>query len=77
MKRQGLILDYEIFRESAPADSQLLFQSLTRVWGVTGRHVGAVVTDRGFASAANSRRLEESVINRHIPEMPTFGTGSG
>jgi len=57
--RQGLILDYELFRESAPADSQLLFGSLLRVWEATGRHVGAVVTDRGFASASNSRTLKQ------------------
>ena len=57
--RQGLILDYEIFRESAPADSQTLFGSLIRVWEATGVRVGAVVTDRGFASAANSRALAE------------------
>jgi hypothetical protein len=57
--RQGLILDYEIFREPAPADSQTLFGSLIRVWEATGVRVGAVVTDRGFASAANSRALAE------------------
>jgi hypothetical protein len=57
--RQGLILDYEIFRESAPADSQTLFGSLLRVREATGRDVGAVVTDRGFYSAANSRTLRE------------------
>jgi len=57
--RQGLILDYEIFRESAPADSQILFGSLLRVREATGRDVGAVVTDRGFYSAANSRALRE------------------
>jgi Transposase DDE domain len=57
--RQGVILDYAIFRESAPADSQTLFGSLLRVWQGTGRHVGAVVSDRGFASAANSRALAE------------------
>jgi hypothetical protein len=56
--RQGLILDYEFFRESAPADSQLLFGSLLRVWEATGRHVGAVVTDRGFTSASNRRTLK-------------------
>jgi hypothetical protein len=33
--RQGLILDYELFRESAPADSQALFGSLIRVWDKT------------------------------------------
>jgi hypothetical protein len=57
--RQGVILDYEIFRESAPADSQVLFGSLLRVEAGTGRRVAAVVTDRGFASAANSRALAE------------------
>ena len=56
--RQGVILDYEFFREGAPAESQLLFGSLLRVWEATGRHVGGVVTDRGFASAGNSRTLK-------------------
>lgn len=57
--RQGIIVDYQLFRESAPADSQLLFSSLLRVFDGTGRHVGAVITDRGFASASNSRTLKE------------------
>lgn len=57
--RQGIILDYELFRESAPADSQILFGSLLRVEEATGQRVGGAVTDRGFASAANSRALEE------------------
>jgi hypothetical protein len=57
--RQGVILDYQFFREVAPTDSQLLFGSLLRVWEATGRHVGAVVADRGFASADNSRTLKE------------------
>jgi hypothetical protein len=57
--RQGIILDYEMFRESAPADSQILFGSLLRVREGTGRDVGAVVADRGFFSASNSRTLRE------------------
>jgi hypothetical protein len=57
--RQGIILDYEFYQESAPADSQLLFDSLLRVWEGTGYHVKAAVTDRGFASASNSRTLKE------------------
>jgi hypothetical protein len=57
--RQGIILDYHMFRESAPADSQILFDSLLRVREATGCDVGAVVTDRGFYSAANSRTLRE------------------
>ena len=58
--RQGVILDYALFRESAPADSQTLFGSLVRVWEGTGHCVEAVATDRGFASAANSRGLKDS-----------------
>jgi hypothetical protein len=58
--RQGLILDYELFQESAPADSQLPFASLLRVEEALGRPVKAVVTDRGFASAENSRTLKEA-----------------
>jgi hypothetical protein len=58
--RQGIILDYEIFQEPAPADSQTLFGSLIGVWEATGHCVGAVATDRGFASAANSRALADS-----------------
>jgi len=41
-KRQGIILDFERFRERAPADSQLLFRSLAKVMEVTGRAVGSV-----------------------------------
>ena len=37
--RQGIILDYQIFRESAPADSQLLFESLSRVWDMANRQM--------------------------------------
>lgn len=58
--RQGVILDYAIFKDCAPADCHLLFESLLRVQGVVARQVGAVTTDRGFASAANSRGLADS-----------------
>jgi hypothetical protein len=69
--RQGLILDYEIFRESAPADSQTLFGSLLRVLDGTGRRVGAVATDRGFSSASNSRTLQEAgTFDALCPRQP-------
>ena len=41
--RQGILLDYHMFRESAPADSQVLFGSLLRVREGIGVDVGAVV----------------------------------
>lgn len=57
--RQGLILDWKLFQEQAPADSHLLFESLLRVNDGTGQRVQAVATDRGFHSAANSKALKE------------------
>ncbi len=69
--RQGLILDYELFRESAPADSQLLWDSLLRVEEAAGRLVKAVATDRGFASVDNSQMLaERGVYDGLCPRQP-------
>jgi hypothetical protein len=71
--RQGVILDYAIYRESAPADTQLLFGSLMRVWEGVGRSVGGVVTDRGFYSASNSRTLREGeTFDGLCPKNPTL-----
>jgi len=70
--RHGIILDYELFKESAPADTQILFGSLIRVWDMAGRQVGAVVTDRGFHSASNSRALREAgTFDALCPRNPT------
>lgn len=60
--RQGIILDFEVFKDQAPADAQLLKQSLCRVRENLGRPVGAVAADRGFFSQANQEVLEESEI---------------
>ena len=57
---QGIILDYEIFQQSAPADSQILLGSLRRVGDLCGKQVKAVVADRGFHSASNSRALQKA-----------------
>jgi hypothetical protein len=58
--RQGLILDFKVFKDQAPADSSLLMESLVRVWEKFGRRVGAVAADRGFFSKANQEALAES-----------------
>jgi hypothetical protein len=69
--RQGIILDYRMFRESAPADSQILFGSLLRVEEGTGHTVGAVVSDRGFYSRSNSQTLREGgVFDGLCPRNP-------
>jgi hypothetical protein len=71
--RQGVILDYQLFQESAPSDSQTLFESLGRVWDGTGRRVQAVVTDRGFASASNSKTLQEAgTFDALCPRKPAL-----
>lgn len=58
--RQGVILDFALFQEGAPADTQILFESLTRLWDMAGRQVEAVVADRGFHSESNSRALRQA-----------------
>jgi len=60
--RQGLILDFQIYQDQAPADAHLLVESLERVQAALGRTVGGVATDRGFANAANREGLETAGI---------------
>src|SRR6266540_2113010 len=68
---QGIILDYQVWRESAPADVNLLVESLERVSGSLNRTVGAVATDRGFASAANSWGLKKcEIYDGTCPRQP-------
>ena len=68
---QGIILDYQVWKEPAPADVAMLVDSLDRVTTALNRKVGAVVTDRGFASAANSRGLQEcEIFDATCPRKP-------
>src|SRR6204780_135778 len=60
--RQGIILDYQRWPESAPADASLLVESLERVVVGLKKKMGAVGGDRGFASRANSLGLAEAEI---------------
>jgi hypothetical protein len=55
--QQGIILDYQLWQETAPADSSLLVESLERVVVALKRKMGAVGGDRGFASKANTLGL--------------------
>ncbi|MBM3883231.1 MAG: hypothetical protein FJ387_26555, partial [Verrucomicrobia bacterium] len=47
---QGVILDWELFRQRAPADTDLLPRSLGRMQAAYGRGPAAVAADRGFDS---------------------------
>jgi hypothetical protein len=68
---QGLILDWELFRETAPADSRLLRRSVQRMRAVFGPVLKEVGADRGFDSQANQQTLdEEDIYNGVCPRSP-------
>jgi len=57
--RQGVILDWELFKEVAPSDARLVSRSLQRVEQNLAIHVAAVAADRGFDSESNQQFLKE------------------
>jgi IS5 family transposase len=68
---QGLFLDWELFRASAPADSALLARTLGRMEKAYGRRITAVAADRGFDSQTNQLGLaEEGIYNAVCPRDP-------
>lgn len=68
---QGLILDWELFRPSAPADSALVARALRRMEKAYGPQLKAVGGDRGFDSQANQSRLaERKIYNGLCPRDP-------
>ena len=69
--RQGLIVDFQVYQETAPADAHLLVESLERVQAGLGRTVGAVAADRGFANAINHEGLATAgIFNGICPRHP-------
>jgi hypothetical protein len=68
---QGLILDWELFKEMAPADVRLLRQSVDRMRRVFGPLLKDLGADRGFDSAANQEILRElDIYNGVCPRSP-------
>jgi len=71
----GVIVDWKLYREQAPADSAMLTAALDRVTASYGENqVHAVTTDRGFYSEKNRQYLEEKEIGdymcpRSIPQL--------
>ena len=60
---QGLVVDWHLYQESAPADSRQVPASLERLVARLGEDViRAVGGDRGFDSAANRALLEEKEL---------------
>lgn len=68
---QGFILDWELFREKAPADSALLPRTVGRMERAYGSKVKAMAADRGFDSQTNQLGLaEEGIYNGVCPRDP-------
>ena len=68
---QGLILDWELFRQSAPADSKLLPRSVGRMERVYGPQLKALAGDRGFDSELNRVGLDsDRIYNGVCPRDP-------
>lgn len=69
---EGLIVDWMLFKDQAPADPKLLPPSIERLKRVFGEHtVKAIATDRGFHSAANETLLElQDVYDATCPRQP-------
>src|SRR6267143_1225116 len=69
--RQGLIIDWELFRESAPADAPLLGRSVGRMEKAYGQPLKEIATDRGFDSETNRIGLaEDGIYNAVCPRSP-------
>jgi hypothetical protein len=68
---QGVILDWELFQDSAPADTMLLPRSVGRMEEVYGPVLKAVGADRGFDSATNRVGLaHDKIYNGVCPRSP-------
>lgn len=67
---QGLILDWELFRQSAPSDPAILPQSVGRMEKIFGP-LQAVAADRGFDSQLNRVGLAaDKIYNGICPRSP-------
>jgi transposase, IS5 family len=67
---QGLILDWELFRQSAPCDSAIMPRSVGRMEKVFGP-LEAVAADRGFDSELNRVGLAaDEIYNGICPRSP-------
>lgn len=57
-QRDGLITDWDLFKEEVPADTRLVRGSVERVEKALGVAIGDLATDRGFDCQANLQWLE-------------------
>lgn len=70
-QKDGVIVDWKLIEEQAPADGKLVVESIQRVQQTLGRNIGAATTDRGFESSSNVQWLKEhKIYNGLCPKDP-------
>jgi IS5 family transposase len=68
---QGVIIDWELFKDVAPSDARLVSRSVQRIEEKLKIHVGAVGADRGFDSENNQQWLKaRKTYNAICPRSP-------
>jgi hypothetical protein len=68
---QGLIVEWKLFREIAPADSRLVVESVKRMEQAYGKLLKGMGTDRGFDSEGNREALQtRGIYNALCPRDP-------
>lgn len=65
-QRQGVIVDWKLIQDQAPADSRMVSDSLDRFEQVFGSRPKAMAADRGFDSQRNRTRLEKDEVYNAI-----------
>jgi hypothetical protein len=69
--RQGLLLDWELFQQTAPQDSRLVTPRVERIEQNLNIKLKEVGADRGFDSASNQEQLaERKIYNGICPRDP-------
>jgi len=63
----GLIIDWQLYQEQAPADSKMLPDHLVRVAQKSDIALTALAGDRGFDSVANKELLADKIHNNICP----------
>jgi hypothetical protein len=70
-QQDGLIVDWKLFKQQAPADSKMLKGSHQRTVNRLGHDVTLLSGDRGFDSKANQRYMESNdIFNAVCPRNP-------
>lgn len=68
---QGVIIEWELFKDVAPSDARLVARSVQRIEEKLKIHVGAVGADRGFDSESNQQWLKaQKTYNAICPRSP-------